>query len=110
MIRLDPSTGVRILLNAQRVDAPKPRLVSLDMEFATEGGEGPTPYEVLLLAALKGGRARFGRQDTIEAAWRVMQPLVDNPSPIHSYQPGTWGPPEAEALVAGNGGWRDPWL
>ena len=110
VMRLDPSTGVRILLNAQRVDAPKPRLVSLDMEFATEGGEGPTPYEVLLLAALKGGRARFGRQDTIEAAWRVMQPLVDHPSPIHSYQPGTWGPPEAEALVAANGGWRGPWL
>ena len=86
VMRLDPSTGVRILLNAQRVDAPKPRLVSLDMEFATEGGEGPTPYEVLLLAALKGGRARFGRQDTIEAAWRVMQPLVDHPSPIHSYR------------------------
>ena len=75
VIRLDPSTGMRILLNAQRVDSPKPSLVSLDMEFATEGGEGPTPYEVLLLAALKGGRARFGRQDTIEAAWRVMQPL-----------------------------------
>jgi glucose-6-phosphate 1-dehydrogenase len=110
VIRLDPSTGVRILLNAQRADAPKPSLVSLDMEFATEGGEGPTPYEVLLLAALRGGRARFGRQDTIEAAWRVMQPLVDHPSPIHAYQPGTWGPPEAEALVAENGGWRGPWL
>ena len=76
----------------------------------TEGGEGPTPYEVLLLAALKGGRARFGRQDTIEAAWRVMQPLVDNPSPIHSYAPGTWGPAEADALVAEHGGWRGPWL
>ena len=57
VIRLDPSTGVRILLNAQRADAPKPRRSRLDMEFATEGGEGPTPYEVLLLAALTGGRA-----------------------------------------------------
>ena len=110
VMRLDPSTGVRILLNAQRADSTKPSLVSLDMEFATEGGEGPTPYEVLLLAALKGGRARFGRQDTIEAAWRVMQPLVDDPSPIRSYAPGTWGPAEADELVAENGGWRDPWL
>lgn len=110
VMRLDPSTGMRILLNAQRVDAPKPRLVSLDMEFSEEGGEGPTPYEVLLLAALKGGRARFGRQDTIEAAWRVMQPLVDNPSPIRSYAPGTWGPADADTLVAEYGGWRDPWL
>ncbi|KRE29639.1 glucose-6-phosphate dehydrogenase [Agromyces sp. Soil535] len=110
VMRLDPSTGMRILLNAQRADAPKPSLVSLDMEFAAEGGEGPTPYEVLLLAALRGGRARFGRQDTIEAAWRVMQPLVDNPSPIHAYAPGTWGPAEADALVAEHGGWRGPWL
>lgn len=110
VMRLDPSTGMRILLNAKRVDAPKPGLVSLDMEFADEGGEGPTPYEVLLLAALEGRHGRFGRQDTIEAAWRVMQPLVDNPSPIHSYAPGTWGPPEADALVAEYGGWRGPWL
>jgi len=110
VMRLDPSTGMRIMLNAQRADAPRPSLVELDMEFAAEGGEGPTPYEVLLLAALKGGRARFGRQDTIEAAWGVMQPLVDTPSPIHPYAPGTWGPAEADALVAEHGGWRDPWL
>ena len=84
VMRLDPSTGMRILLNARREDAPKPSLVSLDMEFSAMGGEGPTPYEVLLLAALKGRRARFGRQDTIEAAWRVMQPFIDDPSPIHS--------------------------
>lgn len=110
VIRLDPSTGMRILLNAQRADADKPSHVSLDMEFATEGGEGPTPYEVLLLAALRGGRGRFGRQDTIEEAWRIMQPLLDHPSPIRSYAPGAWGPAEAEALVAANGGWRGPWV
>ncbi|HYI50737.1 MAG TPA: glucose-6-phosphate dehydrogenase [Microbacterium sp.] len=110
VIRLDPSTGMRILLNAQRADAAKPGHVSLDMEFASEGGEGPTPYEVLLLAALRGGRARFGRQDTIEEAWRIMQPLIDQPAPIRSYAPGTWGPAEAETLVAGNGGWRGPWV
>lgn len=110
VIRLDPSTGVRILLNAQRADADKPSHISLDMEFATEGGEGPTPYEVLLLAALRGGRARFGRQDTIEEAWRIMQPLIDHPAPVQSYAPGAWGPAQAEDLVAANGGWRGPWV
>ncbi|HVL62685.1 MAG TPA: glucose-6-phosphate dehydrogenase [Microbacterium sp.] len=110
VMRLDPSTGVRILLNAHRADSPKPGLVELDMEFAKEGGEGPTPYEVLLSAALMGHRPRFGRQDTIEAAWRVMQPLVDHPSPIHPYAPGSWGPAEADALVADHGGWREPWI
>ena len=110
VIRLDPATGVRIMLNAMRADAPVPRSIDLDMEFATEGGEAPTPYEVLLLAALRGGRARFNRQDTVEEAWRIMQPLLDDPSPVIPYAEGTWGPPEAGALVAEHGGWRDPWL
>ena len=64
MIKLDPSTGVRVTLNAQRADAPLPGGVDLDMEFAAEGGEGPTPYEVLLLAAMEGRSVRFTRQDT----------------------------------------------
>ena len=109
VIRLDPSTGVRIRINAHRADAPKPGAVSLDVRFADEGGEGPTPYEVLLHAAMVGGRARFARQDSVEAAWRVMQPLLDHPSPIQTYAPGTWGPAAADELVADVGGWRGPW-
>lgn len=110
VIRLDPSTGVRVVLNALRADAPKPRPIELDMEFATSGGEGPTPYEVLLLAAMTGRSLRFTRQDEVEEAWRVMQPLIDNPPPVRAYAPGTWGPYDADALVADHGGWRDPWL
>ena len=110
VIRLDPSTGVRIILNAQRADAPKPSSVELDLEFATNGGEGPTPYEVLLHAAIEGRRPRFSRQDTVEAAWRIMQPLLDNPPPVRPYAPGSWGPDDADALVAEHGGWRGPWL
>ena len=79
------------------------------MMFAEEGGEAPTPYEVLLHAAMVGGRARFARQDSVEAAWRVMQPLLDHPSPIQTYAPGTWGPAAADELVAAVGGWRGPW-
>ena len=110
VIRLDPSTGVRIVLNAQRADAALPGAVEFDVEFASKGGEGPTPYEVLLQAALAGKRVRFGRQDTIEEAWRVMHPLIQSPPPVHRYAPGSWGPPEADALVADYGGWRAPWL
>ncbi len=110
VIRLDPSTGIRLVLEAQRADAPTPGAIELDMEFATAGGEGPTPYEVLLLAAMTGRSARFSRQDTVEEAWRVMQPLLDDPGPVHSYQPGSWGPDAADALVADVGGWRGPWI
>jgi glucose-6-phosphate 1-dehydrogenase len=109
VFRLDPNTGVRIVLNAKRADAPLPSPVYLDMEFAAEGGDGPTPYEVLLHAALIGATPRFARQDTVEAAWRVLQPLLDSPPPVHTYKPGTWGPPEAESVAADLGGWRAPW-
>ena len=109
VIKLDPSTGVRVLLNAQRADAPLPGAVPLDVEFAAAGGEGPTPYEVLLLAAMEGRSVRFTRQDTVEQQWRVMQPLIDQPPPVHPYAPGSWGPGAADALTAGHGGWRDVW-
>lgn len=109
VIRLDPATGMRIVLSAKRADAPLPSPVELDMEFAAMGGEAPTPYEVLLHAALIGANPRFARQDTVEAAWRVMEPLLDAPPPVHGYAPGSWGPPQADAIAADVGGWRAPW-
>jgi glucose-6-phosphate 1-dehydrogenase len=80
------------------------------MEFAQEGGEGPTPYEVLLSAAMAGDTARFTRQDAVEETWRIMQPLLDAPTPVHPYTPGSWGPAEADAVTAGHGGWHEPWI
>ena len=80
------------------------------MEFAEEGGEGATPYEVLLHAAMQGDSTRFSRQDGIEETWRVMQPLLDSPPPVHPYAPGTWGPAEAKDLTRGIAQWSEPWL
>jgi glucose-6-phosphate 1-dehydrogenase len=108
-IRLDPSTGVQVLLNAQRADARAPDVVPLDATFAEAGGEGATPYEVLLLAAMEGRSARFARQDGIEEAWRVFGPLIETPPPVLPYAPGSWGPEAANALAAPHGGWRAPW-
>jgi glucose-6-phosphate 1-dehydrogenase len=109
VIKLDPSTGVRIQLDALRADVAGPEPITLDMEFAQEGGEGPTPYEVLLHAAMEGDAKRFTRQDCVEETWRIMQPLIDSPSPIHSYAQGSWGPAEADKLVSGHGRWHEPW-
>ena len=109
VIRLDPSTGLRLDLMAQRADTGKPDAVSLDMRFADAGGEAPTPYEVLLHAAMAGRSVRFVRQDSVEEAWRIMQPLIDAPPPVQPYAPGSWGPSAADALVGANGGWPDPW-
>ena len=110
VIKLDPSTGVRFRLEALRADAARAQPITLDAEFAEEGGEGATPYEVLLHAAMLGQSTRFTRQDGVEETWRIMQPLLDAPPPVHPYVPGSWGPKEADALVAGHGVWRGPWV
>ncbi|RXZ46872.1 glucose-6-phosphate dehydrogenase [Agromyces binzhouensis] len=110
VVRLGPTFGVRVALVAQRVDAADPELAELDVGFAAAPGEAPTPYEVLFEAALAGGGMRFASQGTIDAEWRVIQPLLDAPPEVHPYEPGTWGPSAADALVEGRGGWREPWL
>ena len=110
VIKLDPSTGVRLLVEAQRADVVEPEQIHLDMEFAEEGGEGAAPYEVLLHAAMLGNSVRFARQDAVEEAWRVLQPLLDSPPPVHAYTKGAWGPAAANDLVSGVGGWHGPWV
>jgi glucose-6-phosphate 1-dehydrogenase len=110
VVRLDPTTGIRLVVEAHRADQPGAAPIELDMEFSTQGGEGPTPYEVLLHAAMTGDSTRFTRQDGVEETWRVMQPLLDSPPPVHPYAPGSWGPEAANELVAGHGSWHEPWI
>lgn len=74
--------------------------------------ESPDPhemqaYEELLGDAMAGISSRFARQDYVEEAWRIVDPILDNATPIHPYDPGTWGPSQAQAL-APPGGWVDP--
>jgi glucose-6-phosphate 1-dehydrogenase len=108
VVKLDPSTGIRMELEAHRADGPGQ--VQLDLEFSQQGGEGATPYEVLLNAALTGESTRFTRQDAVEETWRIFQPLLDAPPPVQSYAPGSWGPDEADQLLAGYGRWHGPWI
>jgi glucose-6-phosphate 1-dehydrogenase len=109
VVKLDPSTGVRLVLDARRAAAQSPETITLDMEFADEGGEGATPYEVLLHAAMLGNSTRFTRQDGVEETWRIMQPLLDSPPPVHPYAQGSWGPDAADRLLAGHSRWHEPW-
>jgi glucose-6-phosphate 1-dehydrogenase len=110
IVKMDPATGIRLLVDAQRHETIEPEQINLDMEFAQEGGEGPTPYEVLLHAALIGDSKRFTRQDGVEQCWRVMAPLVEHPPPVHPYAKGSWGPPEADEILSGHGRWHEPWV
>ncbi len=110
IVKIDPSTGVRLTLDARRAGSRAPSGIELDMEFSQEGGETPSPYEVLLHAALQGDRTHFARQDGVEETWRVVQPLLEHPPAVEIYEPGSWGPPAADRLTAGHGGWHGPWL
>jgi len=110
VVKLDPSTGTRVVLDAHRADQAGPEAVMLDVEFAAQGGEAPTPYEVLLLDAMRGDSTRFTRQDGVEETWRIFEPLLREPPPVRRYAPGSWGPAEAEDLIEGFGQWHSPWL
>jgi glucose-6-phosphate 1-dehydrogenase len=66
------------------------------------------PYERLLGDAMNGDQALFARQDTVEAQWRVVDPILGDATPLHDYDPGTWGPEEADQLTRRAGGWHDP--
>ncbi len=110
VIKLDPSTGAQLILDAFRADTMRADMITLDMEFADMGGEGATPYEVLLHAAMVGESTRFTRQDGVEQTWRIMQPLLDSPPPVHSYEKGSWGPDAGNQLLAGHGRWHGPWV
>ncbi len=110
IVKVDPSTGIRVVLDARRGNSAEPQEIDLDMEFADEGGEGATPYEVLLHAAIQGDSTHFTRQDSVEETWRIVGPLLTNPPDAQPYRPGSWGPAAAERLPGNAGAWRGPWL
>jgi glucose-6-phosphate 1-dehydrogenase len=110
VVRLDPSAGVRIILEGKAAQEDEPISIGMDHDFGREGVTVPTPYEVLLEAALHGDPTRFARQDGVEERWRIMQPLVDAPPPVQLYKPGTWGPKAADRLLGGQGRWQQPWV
>jgi len=65
------------------------------------------PYELLLADAMKGDAFRFARMDYVNEAWRIVDPVLNSAGPVCEYDPGTWGPAEANALVDGHG-WHNP--
>ena len=63
-------------------------------------------YERLLGDAMEGDQTLFAREDAVEAAWAVVQPVLGSPTPLHEYEPGSWGPAETASLAAEIGGWH----
>ncbi len=108
VLRVDPDPGLRLQLSALADESW--RTVPLDASFARELGEPLEPYERLLHAALVGDPQLFAREDSIEETWRIVQPLLDAPPQVRTYEKGSWGPAGVDALVRGHPGWQEPWL
>jgi glucose-6-phosphate 1-dehydrogenase len=110
-VRFRLSPEVQIAIGAQ-VKKPGEQLlqlepVELSVVHHTDGDE-MEPYERLLGDAMEGDGTLFAREDGVEAAWEIVEPILKTPTPVRSYEPGTWGPAEADALTAEVGGWHTP--
>jgi glucose-6-phosphate 1-dehydrogenase len=110
VLRIDPKPGTDLIIQAKEPGANRTRSVDLSLIFAEELGEAPEPYERLLSDAMRGDSTQFAREDGVEETWRIVQPLIDNPPPVQSYEVGSWGPADAAKLCAGQPSWREPWL
>ncbi len=108
--RIEPTPGSRMRMYAKKAGADSFEAADLEVLFERRPGEDPEPYERLLGDAIAGNHQLFTRQDAIEETWRVVQPLLDDPGPVHPYAPGTWGPKEAREIPRGIAQWSEPWM
>jgi len=108
VLRIGRHAGVSIFVRAKTPGKEVSQPVSLDLDFAEELGEPPGPYERLLADALRGDSTLFPRWEVIEETWRIVQPILDTPTPIERYERGSWGPASADAIAEDHGGWREP--
>jgi glucose-6-phosphate 1-dehydrogenase len=107
--RLGPNFSLN--LGAQ-VKRPGPQMLPMPVELqavAKTETQQESPYERLLTDAMHGDKLLFVREDVVEAAWSIVDPILNNVVPLRTYNPGAWGPEtEADRLAADVGGWRDP--
>ncbi|GAC1699882.1 MAG: glucose-6-phosphate dehydrogenase [Steroidobacteraceae bacterium] len=105
--RLGPDVAIALGAHVKR---PGPVMTGQNTELyvAQNQGDDMDAYEVLISAALIGDTAHFAREDEVEAAWAIVDPLLRGAAPVVAYTPGTWGPAEAERLLHGPCGWHNP--
>jgi len=106
-MRIGPDVAVAMGL---RVKRPGETMGGEDVEMLLCGRAASLmpPYQRLLGDALRGDRELFGREDVVDAQWRIVQPILDSPPECQTYAAGAWGPEEAAALIGPNDSWRDP--
>jgi glucose-6-phosphate 1-dehydrogenase len=103
---LSPHSSIAL---AARVKKPGKDFIGeqRELQMVEEKSDEDTPYRRLLTDAMSGSGALFAREDAIEAAWKVVEPVLEQHDAAGIYQPGTWGPQKGDALIAADGGWRN---
>jgi glucose-6-phosphate 1-dehydrogenase len=106
--RLSPEVVIAV---GARVKQPGEAAIPTERELSFlhhPGGDEMDAYERLLGDAMEGDATLFARQDAVETAWSIVEPILENVTPVSDYEPGTWGPREADRLTAEVGGWHIP--
>jgi glucose-6-phosphate 1-dehydrogenase len=106
--RLTPDLAIAV---GARAKVPGEAMVGEPIEMVVShypGGDEMTEYERLLGDAMRGDAALFAREDAVEAEWRIVDPILGNVTPVYEYEPGKWGPGEADKMIADFGGWHSP--
>jgi glucose-6-phosphate 1-dehydrogenase len=109
-VRFRLSPEVLVALSA-RAKQPGEKMRGEDVDLVARHHSTPdemAPYERLLSDAIRGDPSLFVREDTIEAAWNIVDPVLDGAVPVYEYEPGIWGPVQADQIIAGDGGWHNP--
>lgn len=97
------SVGARAKISGEAMRGEEVELVAVH-----QAPDEMAPYERLLGDAMKGDETLFVREDSIEAQWKIVDPILGNVTPIYEYAPQSWGPQEAERLIDQDGGWYNP--
>lgn len=106
--RLGPDLSISL---GARIKRPGGEMVSMPAELSAiknDQSEELEAYERLLTDAMRGDNMLFVREDAVEAAWSIIDPILGNAAPVHAYEPGSWGPTETDQLAADIGGWHNP--
>ena len=110
--RFAPDVSIAIGANVFKERGQEgPRVQDIELlvsRYADEYDVGP--YEHLLTEAMAGNQLLFTREDCVEAAWQIVEPVLDNVTPVYEYEPGTWGPAESIEFISGHGEWHEPKL
>ena len=105
--RLGPQLAIGLGARAKR-PGEKMHGEALELMVAQSDADAMQAYDRLIGDALAGDATLFSRQDAVEQAWRIVDPILGDGTPVHEYEPGTWGPAAADALTAETGGWHAP--